>query len=101
MKRVILSSPVILEPGLFQCVNLDLAKAFWWLGQGPVDNYCGHETVRILGLEPDDRRRNCESYNEALAIKPKRRLDFGREYTKEEIEEIGVDFILITKVSDA
>jgi len=46
MKRVILSSPVILEPGLFQCVNLDLAKAFWWLGQGPVDNYCGHQTKK-------------------------------------------------------
>lgn len=97
MKRVILSTSLILEPGTFEVSNLSLEQAWEWLNRGPVENFCGHETVKILGLEPDRSRNSCSSYDEALAIKTKERLEFGREYGQEEIEAIGVEFMLIVK----
>lgn len=96
MKKVILSTPLLLEEGLFDCKKITLGEAIDWLDQR-VENYCGHESVKILGLSPDKSRRECIGYDMALVIKPRARLEFGREYTVEEIEKIGVDFVMITK----
>lgn len=94
--RVILSTSLVLEPGTFETSELTLEQAQAWLDDD-IDNYCGHQTVRLLGLEPDEERRQCVGYDEALCLRAKERLEFGREYTVDEIKEIGVEFMLIVK----
>jgi hypothetical protein len=97
MIRVILSTALILDEGTFTSTNLSKKQAQKWLRKGPFINYCGHESVRILGLEPSQKREQCTYYDEALAIRAKKRLEYGREYTQEEIEKIGVIFVLIKR----
>jgi len=96
--RVILSTKLLLEPGTFRAKEITQEQAIAWLSLVQVENYCGHETDRILGLEPDRSRKNCPGYDEALAVNAKSRLDFGREYTRAEIEAIGVEFTLIKRM---
>jgi len=99
-KRVILSTKLLLiSDGAFEARSITKAEALEWLNNGPFENYCGHSTVRILGLEPDEERRTCTHYDEALALAAKKRLEFGREYSLEEISAIGVEFTLISRVT--
>lgn len=100
MVRVILSTALIIDEGKFESEILNEDQAFEWLISNPATNYCGHETVRILGLKPDTSRKQCNYYDEALAIRAKGRLEFGREYTQAEIEKIGVLFMLIRRLPD-
>lgn len=97
MTRVILSTKLIIGEGHFFVKSLTRSEAQEWVNTSSPDNYCGHATVRLLGLEPDKSRRQCDGYDQALAINARARLDFGREYTKEEIEQIGVEYTLICK----
>lgn len=95
--QVILSSPILVEDGKFTRKTISQKKAQKWVDRnGPV-NFSSHQTVKILGVEPASTRENTPGYDEALIISPLGRLEFGREYTKEEIEEIGVEFVLIKK----
>jgi len=98
MNRVILSTKLLIGDGTFECREITPDEATNWLALGPVENYCGHATVRILGLEPDRSRRECEGYDEALCLKPRSRLEFGREYSQEEIAAIGVEYALIRRI---
>ena len=93
--HVILSTPLLLEVGTFTMeeVSLDEAKAFASIAK----NYCGHQTVKILGIEPSTSREVCNTYTQALCLKPIGRLEFGKEYTVEEIQAIGIKYFLITK----
>lgn len=95
--RVILSTTILLEEGAFVTREISLDYARTWLAVGSVENFCGHETVRVLGIEPAKDRRECPGYDEALCLKPRARLEFGREYTAAEVEAIGVQFTLITR----
>jgi hypothetical protein len=95
--HVILSSPILVEDGDFNRRTITQTEAAAWVDQnGPV-NFSGHQTVKILGVEPAATRRDTVSYDEALIISPRQRLEFGREYTVDEIKAIGVSFVLITK----
>ena len=96
--RVILSTTILLGEGAFVAREISLDRARAWLGAGPVENFCGHETVRVLGIEPAKDRHECPGYDEALCLKPRARLEFGREYTAAEVETIGVQFTLITRI---
>lgn len=100
VRRAILSTTLLIGEGAFRADVVDLETAKAWLDQGPFVNYCGHETVRILGLEPARGREFCTGYDEALALKPKARLESGREYSLAEIEEVGIEFTLIRAVPD-
>ena len=96
-KRVILSSPILLETGVFEMKEVSLAEAVAF-AQG-AENFCGHPTMKILNIELSKDRKVCEGYDEALVLKPKGRLEvFGKEYSREEIEEIGVTCFLISRV---
>lgn len=97
MKRVILSAPLIIGEGTFHAKVISLAEAQKWVKAHNPQNFCGHQTVKVLGLEPSTSRAACLGYDEALCLKPKGRLEFGREYTVEEILQIGVTPILISK----
>lgn len=97
MKKVILSTKLLIGEGSFTAKRITKDEAVAWL-DSTVVNYCGHESVKIIGLEPSKSREMCSGYDEALAINAKARLE-RREYTQEEIEEIGVEFTLITKIS--
>lgn len=97
-KRVVLSTKLLIESGNYRSRAITRQEAADWLAAGPVDNFCGHETVRILGLAPDTTRRTCAGYDEALCLSAKSRLDFGREYSLSEIEAIGVEFTLISRI---
>lgn len=98
MLQVILSSPVLIEDGTFTRKTITQKQAQAWVDQnGPV-NFCGHQTVKILGVEPTATRENTPGYDEGLIISPLKRLEFGREYTIEEIEKVGVVFVMIKKV---
>jgi hypothetical protein len=95
--EVILSSPIIIEDGDFNRKTITQEEAQAWVDEnGPV-NFSEHKTVEILGVEPASTRENTVSYDEALVISPRQRLEFGREYTIEELKAIGLDFVLITK----
>jgi hypothetical protein len=96
--KVILSTKLIIGDGTFVAENITKTQAQAWVDDGGFENFCGHETVRILSIEPSSHRGNCNSYDEALAITPKSRLEFGREYSIDEIESIGVSFTLIRKI---
>ena len=98
MKKVILSSPIILETGRFKMRELTLREAKQWLDR-TVKCYSSHQTVKILGIEPATTRENCDSYNEALIVTPNKRLEFGKEYSVEEISNIGFKIMLIVKRS--
>ena len=93
--KVILSTPLLLETGVFEMqeVSLEFAKDFAKVAK----NFVGHSTIRILGIEPSTSREVCNCYEQALVLKVNGRLDFGKEYSVEEIEEIGYKIFLIRK----
>jgi len=97
MKSVILSTPLLLEEGIFSARIISLDEAREFVRRNQPQNFCGHQTVKVLGLEPSTSRDVCKGYDAALCLKPKGRLEFGREYTVEEILEIGVIPFLISK----
>lgn len=98
MNRVILSSKIIIGAGTFEAREITEAQAKAWLEEGPFQNFSGHETVRILGIEPDKSRETCDGYDQGLVVVVKDRLEFGREYSLSEIKEIGVEFSLISRI---
>lgn len=97
-KRVVLSTKLIIGNGSFDSIPITRQQAEEWLAMGDFENFSGHQTVKILGIEPATSREQCTGYDEALVIKPKSRLEFGREYSLLEIEKIGVEFVLIRRV---
>lgn len=98
MKNVILSSTLLIEDGVFKRSTLTHSEALEWVDFNDPINFVGHETVRILDLLPALSREVCIGYDTALCLKPIGRLEFGKEYTKEEIEANGVEFVLIEKL---
>jgi hypothetical protein len=98
VKYALLSSTIVLEPGKFEVERITLYEARRWAKKQNPICFSTHDTVRVLGVEPAERRLACESYEEALCVKPKARLDFNRQYTEEEIAEIGVKCYLIKKL---
>ena len=96
MKKVILSTSMLLETGTWKMTEISLAEARKFAVQA--ENFVGHSTVRILGIEPRADRAFCTGYDQALVLKVNGRLDFGREYSVEEIEEIGYSIFLIERV---
>ena len=97
---IVLSSPLILEDGNFEAKTITLNEAIELVNlKGvKVENFCAHQTVKLLGLNPAKVRKDCSGYDLALVLKPKKRLPFGVELTVEEIEEIGVTVVLIRKI---
>ena len=96
-KAVILSAPVIFNEGSYDVRAVGLEEARAWIRQRRPVNYSGHATVRLLGCVSAACRETCTDYDEALAIRTKRRLAFGREYTPAEIEAVGFELLLITR----
>lgn len=100
MTKVILSTKLIIGEGLFLSRSVSLVEAQKWVVDNNPINFCGHQTVKLVGLTPATTRDQCVGYTEALCLSAKGRLDFGREYTVEEIEDIGVDFTLVTFIDE-
>lgn len=98
MKKVILSTPLLLEEGIFKMSKISLEEARNFAKEAK--NYVGHSTVKILGIEPSSLRETCTSYDEAIILKINGRLDFGKEYSLEEIEEIGYTIFKISEISE-
>jgi len=96
MRKAILSAPLLLEEGDFTAKVITLDEARDWAKDAY--NFCGHQTVKAIGVEPSKIREDCQGYDEALALKPIGRLEFGKEYTVEEILSIGVTPFLISKI---
>lgn len=97
----ILSSSVILTPGNYTVERISMLEAKEWIKEKKPTCFTTHDTVRVLDVQPAHRRLACSYYDEALCVKPKRRLpDFGRQYTKEEILAVGVDIFLIRRTGD-
>jgi len=96
-ETVILSTPMLLESGNFKSKEISLDEANYWVRQNNPTNFVGHSTVKVLGIQPSTARDVCQSYDEALSLKVKGRLEFGKEYTVEEILELGVTCTLISK----
>ena len=96
MKKVILSTSMLLETGIWKMTEIGLAEASQFAVEA--ENFVGHSTVRILGIEPRTDRAFCKGYDQALVLKVNGRLDFGREYSVKEIEKIGYTILLIERV---
>jgi hypothetical protein len=94
--KVILSTPLLLVDGVYKRRTIGQEEAVEWVATHSPKNFCGHQTVKILGIEPSTSREACTGFSEALCLKPKGRLDFGREYSLEEIKSVGVEFVLLT-----
>ena len=99
-RQVILSTPMLLEPGTFRMDVLSLEEARHWVEENNPTNFCGHQTVKVLGLEPAQSREVCQGYDQALCLKPNGRLEFGKEYTVDEVLAIGVTPLLIQRVDN-
>ena len=97
MKRVILSTPMMLEEGTFTMRQVPLCEAVRWVEAHNPTNYVGHSTVRVLGIEPATTRDVCDRYDQALSLKVQGRLDYGTEYSAEDIMALGVKAYLITR----
>lgn len=95
MKNVILSTALILEEGNYDVRNITLAYAQQWVEANNPTNFSGHATVLAVGVQPSKDRAVCDGYDNALVLKPLGRLEFGREYTLQEILDIGVQPMLI------
>ena len=100
MKRLaILSSPILVgehhQLARLTSISLAKAKALIAWPHMEVRVYTSHATVRLFGLEPDTTRAQCPGYDAALVVVPNERLEFGREYSVEEIEKIGYSIKLI------
>lgn len=93
---VVLSTPMMLLDGEYNMITITLEDAQHLVKEQPPVNFSGHQTVKLLGLDPSEKRATCDSYKTALVLSPKERLEFGKEYTLEEIEEIGVECKYIT-----
>jgi hypothetical protein len=93
--KVILSTTMLLEEGTWSMikVSLEVAREFAL----DAKNFVGHSTVRVLGIEPATSREVCQSYDQALCLKVRGRIDFGKEYSVEEILAIGIDCFLICR----
>lgn len=100
MKAVILSTKLILEEGIFEAKEISQEEAQAWVNENHPENFCGHATVKLLGLEPETSRKQCTGYDQALCLAAKSRLEFGKEYSLEEIQEIGVEITLISKIKE-
>lgn len=98
MSKVILSTPMLLTEGTFNMKEISLEEAKAWVAENNPVNFVGHQTVKVLGLEPATNREACTGYQQALSLKVNGRVEFGKEYTVEEILEIGVSCFLITAV---
>jgi len=96
--KAILSTTLIIGEGTFTAKKISFEQAISWVSGNDFNNFCGHQTTKILGIQPAESREQCQGYVEALCLAPKGRLKFGREYSIDEIIEIGVDFTLITKI---
>ncbi len=94
---VVLSTSLLLEEGNFRCKNLSLEEATKWVEENNPQNFCGHQTCKVVGLEPATSREQCLGYTEALCLSANGRLEFGKEYSVEEVLEAGVSFKLVTK----
>lgn len=99
MSRVILSTPMLLTEGTFSMKEISLEEAKAWVAENNPVNFVGHQTVKVLGLEPATSREACTSYQQALSLKVNGRIEFGKEYSVEDIMSIGVSCFLITDVN--
>ena len=95
----ILSSPILLEDGTFHRAEITLDQAKTLINAFDTTNYTQHSSCLLLGVEPAKERVTCESYDVAIVVKPNTRLQYGREYTVEEIEDIGYKIVVIWKQS--
>lgn len=99
-RNVILSTPLLLETGSFDMMRMTIDQAREWVRLNNPRVYTNHQTIKVLGLEPSTSREPCLGYDRALCLKPMDRLEFGKEYTVEEILQIGVQPLLIIKRSN-
>jgi len=97
MNNVILSAPLILEEGVFTSSIITLEEAKKWVKDNNPTNYSGHQTVLAVGIQPTTSRAVCTGYDVALVLKPLGRLEFGKEYTLDEVLKVGVQPMLIKK----
>ena len=95
----ILSSTILLEDGTFHRAEITLTQAKTLINAFDTTNYTQHYSCALLGVEPAKERVTCESYDVAIVVKPNTRLQYGREYTVEEIEDIGYKIVVIWKQS--
>lgn len=97
--KVVLSTTLLVEEGVFEMKALTIEEAAAWVRVNAPANFCGHQTVKVVGLQPSESRAQCSGFDQALCLKPLGRLEFGKEYSLPEILEIGVQPLLITKLS--
>lgn len=93
--KVILSTTILLGTGNWKMEEITLAEARAFATEA--ENFCGHPTVKLLGIMPTTDRKECLGYEEAVVIKPSGRLEFGRDYSVEEIEKIGYTIFKISR----
>lgn len=92
---IILSTPLVFPETITTCREITEKQAQELVNSSNVINYSGHQTTKILGIEPSKDRKVCNGYQKALSLKPEGRMEFGREYSLEEIKEIGVRFFYL------
>jgi hypothetical protein len=96
--NVILSTSMLFEEGFFKMERVELSDAKEFAKTAK--EFAGHSTVRVLDIEPCLGREVCDGFDNALVIKVRGRVEFGREYSREEIEEIGFDIYLIQNLTN-
>jgi hypothetical protein len=97
--KVILSTTILLEEGVFKSQKITQEAALNWVEENKPTCYSNHQTVKLVGINPESVERiECTGYTQALVLKPLKRLVYGVEYSLEEIKDIGVEYVLVSKM---
>ena len=99
IKKVIISSPILLEEGTFRIEKITAKEARKLVEEGGFENFCTHQTTKIIGVTPSRVRKECKGYDIAIAIKPDKRLD-PREYSIKELTTIGYTIYKISRLPE-
>lgn len=105
MKLGILNTSILTEDGVYTLTTISLADAKGLVEKNPLDSAIGHTSTaeimtELLGIEIPVNRQNFrqEVGQQALIFKLNSRPPEGKILTRDEIEEIGYKFQLLTRL---
>ena len=101
MAELVVVSAFIPSEGKWDIKKISLEEAKELVNKAKkVSIYTQHQTIKLINLEPDTERRVYipQGEEKQLWLKPNGRLEFGKEYSLEELQEIGVQPFLATPI---
>ena len=97
MTKALLKELVLPGVGMYGVSQISLGEAREWAVENTFSNHVGPVLAGVLGVEQEQAAAN-DQYEEALVIRPTFDVNPDRIYTSADIQEAGVECLLITKL---